>query len=391
MAFHSGSNVVQKLQEHIKIEDYDDVFLAKISHCKHCKESIEFCMPAKNFSPGVCLLFRCQKSNEKCEPWYACMTCRRQLDKRRVKEHFSSQFHMVKCNQDCGLEDKEFQKLEGVSSCAFDDYGDDDSSVINEDWNNYFIDGHDLDEENMCESLLHHQMTTMQLDSIDPERTGEVNIEGGEKNLPPPKDLPLIFKSFGNESICNSLQVWHCLQGNPEMQIFWVAQHSSSYGGMQYLVARSFQRTEYILAEGIPTPEEAIWHVLNFIQYTSMSEKQRRRQALISRQFSEFIASSSSDLANKALLYAHRVKTIRDMSRYYGSTSVHSMWNTLPIPKVRNIDGIGYVSAFDIVRFVFAMGIEVDNIVVKKRIPLAIMNPNKTLSWIFRSAGHCKE
>ena len=383
----STVNFVQMLSKHINVDDYDDLFLTKISHCKHCKGIIEVCMPAMNFSPGLCLLFNCGKETERCDQWYACMTCSAFLDKRRVKNHFQSKKHKAKCNNLSNID------VEASSSALHDDYNaaNDDGASSSDDYGNAGDNSDDdafsnamMEEEFYYQEAWNYNKSNIYGDDWNSNSSDdEDNIRASTGinaavDVEIPKVLnrvqvPWIESAFKDRSDCDTFQVWHCLKGMPLMQFFWVAQHSDA--GMQYLVARSFLRTEFLVPSGIPSREEATYHVMNFIQYTSMSEKQRNRQSILSRHFSLMLqttrtAGGAHGGNNKPLfLYMDRVSSPQDMARYYGSTSAHSMWNTLPIPPVKNIGGIGYVSPYDIVRFVFAMGIEVDNVVVNREKP----------------------
>jgi hypothetical protein len=83
-------------------------------------------------------------------------------------------------------------------------------------------------------------------------------------------------------------------------------------GVIKYLVSRAFQRTEMVngrTGSQVATQEEAQWHFLNFVQYMSISEQQRKRQAKLAYLFAaETALNSNSNCAVLSLTdrdYSH--------------------------------------------------------------------------------------
>jgi hypothetical protein len=151
-----------------------------------------------------------------------------------------------------------------------------------------------------------------------------------------------------------------------QMRNFWVSEHATQAGhcggGLQYLTARTFQNAEGGVIDGAKTPEypEARWQFENFLLYLSMSDKQRQRQACIN----QTILGLFQQQTGSFFRHTH-IPSYKDQSRIYGKTGKQSIWNNLPIPPVEDIDGVAYVSPLNIVKFLFAHGIPVDDMLVE--------------------------
>ena len=150
------------------------------------------------------------------------------------------------------------------------------------------------------------------------------------------------------------------------MRLFWVAEHASPPGrcggGLRYLVARTFQNAKAdagLDVDRIPDFPEARWHIDSFIQYHSMSEPQQRRQARITKSIMDHVQPQSGTFFKDTFIPEYK-----DLARMYGKTGKQSLWNILPIPPVEDLDGVAYVSPIHIVKFLFANGVPVDDIVV---------------------------
>jgi hypothetical protein len=150
------------------------------------------------------------------------------------------------------------------------------------------------------------------------------------------------------------------------MRLFWVAEHASPPGrcggGLRYLVARTFQNAKAdagLDVDRIPDFPEARWHIDSFIQYHSMSEPQRRRQARITKTVMDHVQQQSGTFFKDTFIPEYK-----DLARMYGKTGKQSLWNILPIPPVEDLGGVAYVSPIHIVKFLFANGVPVDDIVV---------------------------
>ena len=86
-----------------------------------------------------------------------------------------------------------------------------------------------------------------------------------------------------------------------------------------------------------------------------MTQKQRKRQT-------DRINTLATHSDVKDLFSCTWVpRSTSEVNQLYFRSNVHSMLNILPIPTVENYNGIAYVSPINILRFVFACGIELDD------------------------------
>lgn len=155
----------------------------------------------------------------------------------------------------------------------------------------------------------------------------------------------------------SQVEVFNSLECSPNMQRFWQAEHISPGGGLVYLVGRAFNRSNFVGSHNLPDFPEAKWQMQNFMQYVNMSERQRDWQAQITMD----ITSSGSELIKKT-----RIPNALELKKFYLSDCQHCLWESLPIPTIRNINGIAYVNPEEIIRFAFAAGLQFDDIVVSK-------------------------
>ena len=136
--------------------------------------------------------------------------------------------------------------------------------------------------------------------------------------------------------------------GMDAMQEFWTAEHAYPGGGIQHIVSKAFTGTSY-LGKKVPSLVESRWHIMNFIQYISLSDKQRRRQALLSVPFLDTGTCGFFDRT-------HHLEYL-DLRTVYGHNNtapVYSLWRSLPIPPVEVVNDIAYVNPLHICRFALA-------------------------------------
>lgn len=150
------------------------------------------------------------------------------------------------------------------------------------------------------------------------------------------------------------------LSCSPNMQRFWLAENNSPGGGLVFLVTRAFMRTNFLGADQMADLEEAKWQMQNFMLYVNMSERQRSWHAQITMK----VTSHGSDLIKKT-----RIPNPQELKRFYMSDSQYSLYQSLPIPQIRNVKGIAYVNPVDIVRLAFAFGLPIDDICVTRNTP----------------------
>ena len=128
--------------------------------------------------------------------------------------------------------------------------------------------------------------------------------------------------------------------------------------GWRCVVARAFQGTMFIDEDLVPSVEEAMWHLMSFVQWMSLPEKQKRHQCHILQpiqRVKDFFGGTSA--------LSHQ-----DHARICGPTGVHSLWNTLPMPPVENLENLGcaHTNPLHILRHAFGLGIAIDDFCVDK-------------------------
>ena len=144
-------------------------------------------------------------------------------------------------------------------------------------------------------------------------------------------------------------------------------------GGLCHMVARAFQQknNERLDRERTPSFQEAKWHFDNLVLYQSMNHKQRKMQAELNQKLngsslSAFPAGSSNP-HDSSLLKETFVPHPNQMGRYYGGNNQrHSMLELLPVPKAKDVKGVAYVGPTAVLKFAFANGVPVDDIVVMR-------------------------
>lgn len=134
-------------------------------------------------------------------------------------------------------------------------------------------------------------------------------------------------------------------------------------GGLRYIVARAFQQrhNERLDRERMPEFGEAKWHFDNLVQHQSMSERQRKRQADLNQKLYR------GQLQNNSFLKETFVPQPSQMGRYYGGSGQrHSMLELLPVPKASYEHGVAYVGPKAALKYAFASGMPIDDILVMK-------------------------
>ena len=353
--------------------DLRESFLLQIGICRGCKGKVVDCQIAHNYSPGLVLIMSCgQEGVKRCKQWYACLSCEVRVDARRIQDHFGSPKHATNVKNKLGATVTVGPQLSPIGERALgqpqDIHGSAHASAVDDE----IIDDFDNDGFIIADEGL------MVIDDFSNKESDHDELMGAEdeSELLVPVPPPEVEMTIVNENLLNWLEatfsgtpkagkvdMLNCLSeaGSPNMLLFWGAQHFD--GGLQYLVARTFTRSLAPPKETFPSLEEAKWHVKSFIQFISHSQKQKRRQAEISHLHMTMMGGIGS-YSSKTLLCAHRVLNYRDTNRCYGKTSQHSLCQSLPIPRVRNIGGIAYVSPVDLCRFLFSVGCDMDDITI---------------------------
>ena len=153
-------------------------------------------------------------------------------------------------------------------------------------------------------------------------------------------------------------------------------------GGLCHIVARAFQQKNNNRLDRKRTPSfgEAKWHLDNLAQHLSMNEKQRKRQSDLNQKLYAGLK------ANSSLLKETFVPQPSQIGRHYGGSGQrHSMHELLPVPKATDIDGVAYVGPTTALKFAFANGIPMDNIVIAKPTTTVEATPNAPVLHVEQS------
>ena len=147
------------------------------------------------------------------------------------------------------------------------------------------------------------------------------------------------------------------------MKKLYVADHAKTPGhcggGLQYMVARTFQNAKGTI-DGTKVPEysEARLHIDSFMQYHSMNKKQRMRQSGIDKSRMNMVEKKHGGSFSTKELF---VPEYKDLSRLYGKTGTQSVYNILPTPPVKDIQGVAFIRPLNIVKYMFANGVPIDD------------------------------
>ena len=150
------------------------------------------------------------------------------------------------------------------------------------------------------------------------------------------------------------------------MKNFWVAEHACGPGrcggGLCYLAARASQHASDARLDKdkdiLPDFNEAHWHFKYMLQYQSMNQAQRRRQAELNR------TVNSTNFGASLFQRTSPPGDHSQLARYYGQGSMYSMYRSLPIPRATNIDGVAYVSPKAILAHAIANGVPQDDFLI---------------------------
>lgn len=253
------------------------------------------------------------------------MTCKRRVDKRRTSDHFKSKTHLRKLKGALvSLSSPEKAELEVVESVP--------ETVAA--------------EEDAISFLSPMTGTTLTLASL-------ISVSTSQKKHPPRSRLQQLFSDVG-EPCLGALM--NSFSDQTTMKLHHVAECTKRHGGIQCLVSRMFQKTDMLFQEQIASEKESIWHFQSFAQCTSSSDKQRRRQAEITKSLVNAIVDNKSSLFQRTRVLEHK-----ELNRHCGNSNQHTVWNILPVPKVQNIGGIACVNPLNVMRHMLAFGTKVDD------------------------------
>jgi hypothetical protein len=325
--------------------------------CKTCNSLARKCEVASNYSPGLCLILHCPN---KCSNWFFCVSCQKRINKKRVTNHFGCRSHLAAVDKTIEVTVK--MDTEGVFGSNMNDNAS--SQLIveqnvhyaieqgnnNDDGNEPmdYVDG--LSAEDIDTAMSSITAPTATIDSLSPSKQKKQDT------------LEWLRSAFIHVEEATDGEVMDSFGDQTNMKLYHFAEHQEDNGGIKYLVSRAFQRTEMVTGctgSQVATQEEAQWHFLNFVQYMSMSEQQRKRQAKLA-----YLLAAETAL-NKSFFKATRILQFEELNRYYGRSNRHTIWNILPIPTIENIDGIAYVNPINICRFLIAFSTNLDDFLVE--------------------------
>ena len=340
------------------VSKWDSRDLREVVHCRKCDSRVDLCQEAINYKPGRCLLLHCgDRQKNQCPNWFACLSCLKRIDKRRVKSHFDS--HGATRQEDATNANHHQNSSKGITT-----NGDNNKKVSKKSTAN-LLDGWTPEQIKFCLSDTNCEEDQMDVQedalSVQDDSLSDSGQSAQRQQCNPLLDLSStdpaewIERAFSSQRKAFDWEVMESFGDQTKMKLFHFAEFLGDGCGIQYLVGRAFARTEHLLAEKVPTKKESTWHIRSFIQYQTMTQKQRKRQT----QLINTLVTNSDDKGLFSCTWVPR--NAPEVSQLYFRSNAHSMLNTLPIPTVENYNGIGYVSPINILRFMFACGVEVDD------------------------------
>ena len=323
--------------------------------CLKCKKFTESYHEPRDFG-RVCLKLSCTMPG--CEngnrSWYVCLICK---NKRFARQKpFQNHFNKVHNNE-------HKRKLAASSS------GDENNASKSHTFEQGVIKAartlrNTIDEVRIDSSREKKDTIGGRDQSLsEKDENQDKKSENGKGEIlvyPKRKDVSQISSLFHDTGVASIQELQQSLSDLEAILYFWSAEHATpgefhAGGGLQYMVSRALNDSE-LIPKVMPTFFEAKWHFTNFIQYNSMTNGQRRRQAELTRA----LLTSGVDFFKTTRIPAGD----DDLRRLYGRSHSNSMWNTLPVPPIQQIGDIAYVNPVHIIRFFFANGLEFDPVMV---------------------------
>lgn len=342
--------------------------------CTKCQSRATFVEEhsGSNFAPGEIFLISCPSSTCREKPWFFCKSCcnrcyqnslaRHALRKKHIDNNAIAFPHKAQQNN---LSSDQAQEENPPCQYATNNANDNRMPEPN------------VNQGNNDPSA--EVNTDMDVDPLPQRKEHEPMITGNNKSGTPPSYFPKL-KMDGNERLAEAfketklatLDDVNAAFSSPDlehMKNFYVSELASGEGrcggGILYLCARAFQQVKdsQLDEKRYPDYEEAKWQINNFLQYHSMNEKQRQRQAHINHTLLSF--SPQQTFFKNTFLPPYK-----QLGRYYGSSGQHSLYNNLPCPRAQDIDGVAYTRPLAIIAFLFANGIPIDDMVVTSNSPI---------------------
>ena len=341
--------------------------LKKLVYCKKCDKSAYLCNLVTEVGPGPCYLLQCShKGSER--SWYLCAVCKKRFIRRQLGEHFDGVRHCGRAFK-AGYEPtsttnhprpwksaaiknnngEQVAELEAVLGCFLEDI---------------LMSPADEEEEN--------DQVMMPMDDDDDSAVITVaQVTEAPASAPSASQAPAaaaaetiiipttIQEAYQQAKKPSKQDITVSFQGQKAMLFYHGAEHVKERGGVQYLVSRCFRKSEFQMKSKYTAKiPEAEWHFDAFIQYVSMTDRQRKRN-------SNILARLEHHLLSESLFQATHILSYPQLNRVYGSSNQHSLWNILPIPTVENLGGIAYTNILHVIRYWMAFNTELDNCFLK--------------------------
>ena len=350
----------------------------ELLRCKNCSGYAAICEPALSYGESAFILNCSNKrnlqTNKKCLAWYICLGCECRVDSRQHEIHFNGTRHHRKAGKTPQIDHPGKEDSFKISDLDDKLHQRTKARKITHNPVEY-----PLPEAHLGLELKQKLSEFVEYDAMNDvdDDVSSVTHAVTAPTLPPvPQQEPLtVEQAFKNLKKASVVPLNASFRGEENMSLYFSAERSKPRGGVLYLVARAFKKTKYIVTTGtdpesqtMPTIFESEWHFSVFVQYILMNDALRRREAFILYMLSLY---GGVDIS---LFQATRILNYRELNRYYGRSNQHTLWNALPIPTVKNVSGIAYISLGDIIRYWFAFSAEVDSTFLK--VPL-----NEFESW----------
>ena len=354
------------------IETLEDAL--KCRKCNATQKVVEEAMGKPGeFVKGECILINCPHAG--CERWFYCMSCKKRFNQSNLRSHPKGKRHKDNHKKVHGgtEEDNEPTNDGGEVGDFFQQYTDkDDDSVADLGTQELFGELENALQAKETErteetvelelASTFHECADESMADNDPDKHCQdrcvppvvfprMNMEGNEwmveaTSTVPRATLAEIHAAFADQEVAH-------------MKAFWISEFGCGPGrcggGLCYLAAKAFQHQpdSRVNKDDLPEFTEAFWQFNNLLQYHSMNEEQRGRQAQLNSQFK-----------GMSFFQKTHVPTRRELSRYYGMGSAYSMYRSLPTPTVRNLEGVAYVPPKAILTYAMANGVPNDDFLI---------------------------
>ena len=340
----------------------------RCAKCMALAPLVEECTLSE-FSLGGITLIECPNVFCKEKPWVYCHSCKKKCYKNGLLLHAQRKKHIEAhkraypqvtmpppppdppATSNCAAD----LRHQGIHEGGMDDI--DFEELIME-----AIDEEDFEKMEMDLSTTHMENATTAMETSAPT-TSNIQSVYPFINMAENEWLAKLMRDTWPATTTEIIQYFNS-DGVDKMRNFWLAERGSGDGhcggGIVYLAAKTFQqvRDSQLDKFRLPSFGEAKWQFMNCIQYQSMNEKQRIRQSMLMQESHNCKSFSSPDSFFKETF----VPVFNQLGRYYGNTGQHSILNNLPTPRSRNVGGVAYVSPRNILTFLMANGIPIDNV-----------------------------